>query len=266
MIEIKKVRIYILILLILLVGGTTLFVGRAANQVFKTKDVLLDMEKHAQISREDFVELSIVIQETFLKTIEDNWQAELSFYYSTDAETAVKRLNQQLDGVMNQAYNSLIVAFKDENGLVYVGYEHDEYKAHLHRLNWEDIEVKDEPQIFFDDGSAAGEGSRIYVSSTKLDALNKQIDVFVLFEESIMLGAMIESYDLFLLDEASDNIERILLIVTIYMILVIVITTAITLFLRKLYVDTNSKCPYFGNKLCYAQSVITKGDEAKNEA
>ena len=262
--EINKIRFVILCLLLALVGGTSLFIGRISANVLEAQEELVKMENFAQDAREDFISLSVIIQETFIKTIEDNWESELSFYYSAPVPVAIERLKSSLDGVMNQAFNSMIVAFKDDQGLIYAGYNHDEYKQHLHRINWDEVEIG-QTQVLFDQGGPAGTENRLYISSTILDSVSKQIEVYVFFEEAIMLDAMIESLSMDKLQKTSASIENVLEEVVLFMMVTIALAAAIAFYLRKIYVDTGSKCPYFGNELCHYTWVVEELEKQQKE-
>ena len=247
MTEFKKIRVTILILMIILMGSSTIFVGRTYTNIRNTQRDLEAMEEYANVAQRDFINLSILIQETFIKTIEERFEQEKSFFYSTSKESAIFRLEEHLDAVLNQAYNSLIVSVVDEGKVIYKGFIVDEYPERFRQIDWANMITSNKVQIV----DTLDGRSRLYISSTTLDAVSRQFDVFVIFDEEVMLDAMIEGFSIDLLQSTSYHIERILIGVAIYMLAVVVLSILIMLYLRKLYVDhTTGKCPYYGNHLC----------------
>lgn len=251
MTEIKKIRFIILCLLLVLVGGTSLFIGRISSNVWDAQERIIEMEEYAQASREEYIELSIGVQENFIQTIENSWEADREYFSSIPEPILMRRFEETLEETSTQAYSSMIVAVKDESGVVYTGYIDERYEMYFEQVDWDKLCPFDDLTIIGDQEDPIGKGNRLFVTGTRLESERREMDVFIFFEEQIMLDSLIETLSIEMLESTNAKIEDVLAEVVIFMAGVIALSAVIALYLRKIYVDTKSRCPYFGNELCH---------------
>lgn len=246
----------------LLVGGTTIFIGNLGSTVDETQGQLAQMEDIAQESKEDYINLSIRTQQIFLQTVEESWEVNIRSNPNLSEDAMLSRFRRSMNVLLNQAWDSMIVAIRQEGEIVYQGYIRDEYTEYFEKIVWEEIPIRDLYTI--DDAIVLDEeeGERLFISGTTLRHEELELEVYVFFEEDIMLDTMVESFSIELLNNTRSSLSSILSFVAFFMVFVIGLSLLIMFFLRKIYIDTKSTCPYYGNSLCYATKVM----EAKKKS
>lgn len=263
--EMKKIRFIILCLLLVLVGGTSLFIGRISTNVWEAQERIIEMEKYAQNSRIEYIDQSVEIQENFIELIENTWESDQAYFAMLSERAIMSKFQETLEDFSTQAYNSMIVAIKDSEGIIYTGYVNPEYAFHYERIDWNEIDSSNELTIVGDLEAEVGESNRLYIAGTELTSSNRQMEVFVFFEEQIMLDSLIETLSIDTLKQTNQEIENVLAEVVVFMAGVVALSSVIALYLRKIYVDTQAGCPYFGNTLCHYTQMRKKIEEAKKD-
>jgi hypothetical protein len=257
--ELRRIRGVIALLFAILLLGVTIFIGYSSSSIGRVITDIDDLRDYAQKSRENFRNLSISIQETFVTTIEGSWQQSIK-PSETSFEEAKTSLSEIInEGVANQAYNSVItiLEFSEEGNItfLYTKYDRPEYADKISIVDdWSPMH-KGEIRIFneTDPSIPYGEGERLYMSGTTLEFSDKEkVNVFVLFEEKIMLSAMIETLSMDNINDIEYEVTCMVMALAWFLVFVFISGIVILMYLRKLYVDSkNVKCPYYGNELCY---------------
>ena len=254
--ELVKLRKHLSLSLAILLIVIIVFISYSGNKIIELSNSLDDMQNYAQDQKEEFLYLSKDIQYTFVDTIEEGWKSRKEDFESFSTELFLQRFYLFLDGVLNQAYSSMIIMYDEQGNEKYKRYVHEEYSKYIYSVMFNEKSHKNIPYretriINGEKDKPFGEGNRLYYTGVELEKDEHVFIIYIFFHEQVMFEEMVNPLNVELLEQIDKEANSVLLNTGIFLIFIVVYGTYLLFYMRIFHKKSYSaKCIYYGNKYC----------------
>lgn len=227
-------------LLTILMLGLFIFVSTAGYRIFDLRETTDRLAEHQQKALNDYKELSIFFQETFLKSLDETVK-------SFPEDNFESYLTEHLKSMSLQGVNSITMAVKKGEELIFVAYNNPKYEEYLQLIDDFTPLYNKQTRVFNGDKEEQfGTGNRIFVTGEMYGDYN----VLLGFEEQIMASTMISTLESEVLNDLKIGLNRIIFQLGMLVLGVMATGFPILWFLKKAQSNLKTDCPYYGNDLC----------------
>lgn len=231
----KKISLHLVCLLI----GLLAFISTIGYGIVGVKNELDNMHRDEQEARDQYLNLALRIQNGFLETVEHNWRELILNGEEANVESMIM-LAKSLQGVQNNAANSMIVGISDGTHVFFKSHTNPEYEEYFRRVDdWSPIRMRQVRVVGGTLEQNFGNHDRIFISGTVLQESgetcgNKEYYIFIFFSERIMSEAFISSLNLETMDGVQTSLRIVVYATNSLIFFVTLAGTGIGYALRKL--------------------------------
>lgn len=226
----KKVALGIAVIILL----ALVFSVTSYENVIKLNDDVAKMEETKYQAMEDFLNLSLAIDNGTLDLLENKWY-DLKLRY--EGEELVSNFLREVDNVSEQMFLSIIVTLDGE--MIYFNYQMNEYNELIKQIE-EAIKINPNSRklIINENGEEVfGEGERIFLQRRSFYGGGKMLRIYVGFEEKIRVLDFISTADVETLNSIKNNAESSITNIKMFTYVLTLYGIALMAMFRKFMVD-----------------------------
>ncbi len=249
----EKLRQRAALSLAVLVLALVLFMTFLSHNLYwiqKDVNYLKDYEVGA---RNSFLELALNIDQGFLNTIEDQWDA-MSNNWTTDLRV-MQLQNVIVPSILKSAILSIIVVY-DNDEIKFTAYADNDYDQYIDQIKQE-ISYGKDLIILNDEVIDFGEGDRIFLSGRNLSTHdNKRVFIYTGFSEKVRIKDFISTTEICTLDRIHYKTTTVLYGVVGFMFFAILYGMALMMLIRWFILKAMEA---FAKKITIGSIAVKKG-------
>ena len=209
--NIENHRKKLALLLAILVLVLTVFIHVVGGSIMQFYEQLDRTEEHAQEQLEEYHELTLEINDTFLNTVENDWAVysqHMDYEKSKEPSYYIKDFSDNfLDAVSENAFMSVIVT-TDDGQVITMHYQKEAYKE----IEVDFSMVPADRQVVVLNGDPDrpfGEGERYYVAGTRLKHKDIEFNVYFGYLEPVMKENFVNALDIDILSAIRQELFKV---------------------------------------------------------